>query len=298
MDFVLKQDVFDGLKSICREVKKNGEKMSVEMMLMKMMDMQDLPIHCPYHHFIVPAALLTQVAVDEKIPDDEFDKWLESAETRAKTVPAGFCGECGTCGAAVGIGIFISIYTKATPKSEENWQWANEATGLCLQEIASYPGPRCCKRTAFLAAKEGVSYINDKCGTSLVSDEITKCSYHDRNAECLEEKCPFYNGSGKANDQLMAIVVEKEMMPKKDPQRTCKCMNEPVKLASQKGIITWIVKPGQEVKAGEVLCEGEVEKKIVEFTAPYDGVLTEQCIKDEQVFTAGTVLGYMKATGN
>lgn len=294
MHFILKQEVFDGLKSICKEVRRSREKMPMELMLMKMMDMQGLPMHCPYHHFIVPAALLTQVAIDEKTTEDEFNKWLELAEARAKTVPAGFCGECGACGAAVGIGIFISVYTKATPKSEETWQWANEATGLCLREIASYKGPRCCKRTSFLAVKEGVPYVNDKCGTSLISDEIKECLYHDRNAECLEESCPFYGGLGKENTQLTAIVAEKEMMPERNSEETCKCMKESAKADSQKGIITWLVTPGQHVKAGEVLCEGEVEKKVIEFTAPYDGILAEQCIKDGQVFTAGTVLGYIK----
>lgn len=236
MYFELEQNIFDGLRGICEEVRENSEKMTVNAMLMKMMDMQDLPMHCPYHHFIVPAAMFTQVAIAEDRDSDTFNEWMRSAEERAKTVPAGFCGECGTCGAAVGMGIFVSIYTGATPKSRKNWQWANEVTGKCLQKIASYPGPRCCKRTAFLAVNEGVPYINDRCGTTLVAGESLNCSYHDRSAECLE---------------------------------------------------------GDEVKAGETVCEGEVDKRVIEFEAPCDGILVKQCIKEGQVFTAGTVLGYV-----
>lgn len=294
MKFELKQEVYDGLRKICMQVKAAHEEMSVTQMLIRLMDMQNLPMHCPYHHFIVPAALLTQAAILEDKSDEELAAWLDKAEERAKTVPAGFCGECGTCGSAVGIGMFISIYTGATPKSVENWQWANEITGICLQKISSYPGPRCCKRTSFLAVNEGVPYINEKLGLSLAAEPDRQCGYHHKNAECLEQKCPFYECEKKEPDTRQAIVVEEEKMPRKDPKRTCKCMNEPVKLAAKKGTLMWVKQEGDAVRKGEILCEGEVEKKIVEFLAPCDGVLTEQVIKDGEVFTAGDVLGYVK----
>ena len=293
MYFELEQDIFDGLRGICEEVRENSEKMTVNAMLMKMMDMQDLPMHCPYHHFIVPAAMLTQAAIDEDRDSDTFNEWMRSAEERAKTVPAGFCGECGTCGAAVGMGIFVSIYTGATPKSKENWQWTNEVTGKCLQKIASYPGPRCCKRTAFLAVNEGVPYINDRCGTTLVAEESLNCSYHDRNAECLEGECPFYESENPEKNDGHAIIVGHEMMPRKEPGRTCDCMNRPISLDSKKGVLSWLKDEGDEVKAGETVCEGEVDKRVIEFEAPCDGILVKQCIKEGQVFTAGTVLGYV-----
>lgn len=95
-------------------------------------------------------------------------------------------------------------------------------------------------------------------------------------------------------DKLQEIAVAPEMMPRKDPKRTCKCMNEPVKLETKKGTLTWIKNVGDTVKAGELICEGEVEKKIVEFIAPCDGIVAEQCIKDGEVFTAGSILGYIK----
>ena len=90
--------------------------------------------------------------------------------------------------------------------------------------------------------------------------------FYDRNADCIEEQCPFYITENETKSERFAIVVEPEMMPKKDPKRTCKCMNEPVKLSTKKGVLTWIKEVGDQVKAGEVICEGEVEKKIIEFT--------------------------------
>lgn len=298
MYFELKQELFDRLREICMETRRAEESMSVTRMLTRLMDLEGLPMHCPYHHFIVPAALLTQSAVFEKRDVSELSAWLDLAEERAKTVPAGFCGECGTCGSAVGIGMFLSIYTGATPKSVENWQQANEITGICLQKIAAYPGPRCCKRTSFLAVNEGVPYLNEKLGLEFTVETDPSCTYHNRNAECLEGECPFYEGGEAMRDTGRAIIVEAEKMPKKDPAKICKCMNEPVKLESKKGTLFWVKQTGDTVKKGEVICEGEVEKKTVEFPAPCDGVLTQQCVGDGEVFTAGDILGYVRPCGS
>lgn len=298
MYFELKQELFDRLREICMETRRAEESMSVTRMLTRLMDLEGLPMHCPYHHFIVPAALLTQSAVFEKRDVSELSAWLDLAEERAKTVPAGFCGECGTCGSAVGVGMFLSIYTGATPKSVENWQQANEITGICLQKIAAYPGPRCCKRTSFLAVNEGVPYLNEKLGLEFTIETDPSCTYHNRNAECLEGECPFYEGGEAMRDTGRAIIVEAEKMPKKDPAKICKCMNEPVKLESKKGTLFWVKQTGDTVKKGEVICKGEVEKKTVEFPAPCDGVLTQQCVGDGEVFTAGDILGYVRPCGS
>lgn len=198
MAFVMKDEIFAELKNLCCEMYETGETLSCEKALMKLMDMDGIPMHCPYHHFIMPAALLTVTAVQEKRDRQELTDWLETAEERAKTVPPGFCGNCGACGAAIGIGMFISIYTGGSPLSLENWQWANEGTGISLLAIAEYPGPRCCKRTTFLAARAGIPYINEKCGLDLTISDDIRCEYHDKNAQCLEEKCPFYRESCEA----------------------------------------------------------------------------------------------------
>lgn len=294
MHFELKQEVYDNLKAICRETLERERAMTINEMMMQLMDLEGLPMHCPYHHFIVPAAFLTQAAVAEGRTARELDDWLELAEERSRTIAAGACGECGVCGAAVGCGIFTAIYTGATPKTRENWKWANTVTGTCLQHLASYEGPRCCKRTCMLAAEAGIPYINENCGTSFTWMENWECRYHHKNAECIESKCPYYKGSGgEAVKPEIPIIVEDEKMPRKGPDCTCKCMNEGIKLQEKKGILTWIKKEGDLVREGELICEGEVEKKIVEFLAPCGGVLTRCAIADGEVFTAGTVLGYI-----
>lgn len=192
MKYDLKQEIFDQLKAQCLTIHQSGKKVKVEEALMSLMNAPGMAMHCPYHHFIMPAVLLTLASIEQEKSEAQLEEILIVAEERAKTVPAGFCGECGACGAAVGIGMTVSILTQATPKTTESWQWANEATGLCLQEIAKYPGPRCCKRTSFLAAKRGVPYINEKCNLNLEISEMIKCNYYEKNAECLEAQCPFY----------------------------------------------------------------------------------------------------------
>lgn len=198
MAFIMKDEVFAEMKDVCRAMHREGKKLKVEEALMNLMNMEGMPMHCPYHHFMMPGALLTLAAVDEGKSEEELNQWLDLAEERAKNVLPGFCGLYGACGAAVGAGIFVSIYTGGTPMSGENWKWANEATGKSLLRIAQYPGPRCCKRTSFLAALEAVPYINEKCGLHFEITEDITCRYHQKNAECLESKCPFYKDGKEA----------------------------------------------------------------------------------------------------
>lgn len=193
MAFVMKDEVFADLISRCKEICEKGEPLPADKILTCLMNEKGIVMHCPYHHFIMPAALLTAVALEQKRSCEELIQLLEQAEERAKTVPGGFCGNCGSCGAAVGAGIFVSVLTGASPMTRENWQWANEVTGRCLIAIARYPGPRCCKRTSFLAVREAVPYINEKCGLHLTVSEEIICEYHEKNAQCLEEECPFYH---------------------------------------------------------------------------------------------------------
>lgn len=295
MAFEIKQQVFDDLVRICYEVYNKKEVEPVNVVMDRLMNLEDLPIHCPYHHFIVPAALLTETAIMTDRSIDELDVWLEIAEERAKTVPGGFCGNCGTCGAAVGIGIFVSVYTEASPMTVENWQWANESTGRCLQRIASYPGPRCCKRTCYLALQEGVPYINEKCGLSLQIDPALVCTFSNRNPDCILSQCPFCKEHPRNTPEGYQIICPERKMPKPDPYKDCDCIHRPVELTESRGVIEWKVLDGDFVKKGELIAEGEINKLTIQFFAETDGILIKN-IMDGEVFTYGTVLGSIKAS--
>lgn len=150
-------------------------------------------MHGPEHHFLVPAALLTTWCnVGER--EHEKAKLLAEARRRAEAVVGGFCGFWGACGAAVGVGIFFSLATGATPLSTKAWQVANDATARVLSRIAQLGGPRCCKRDSFVALEGAAILANDVLGVSLAPQQAVRCAFSARNRECLKLACPYFPG--------------------------------------------------------------------------------------------------------
>ena len=188
-------DYYVGIREKCLEFYKEEPMRTVWEWAMECMDLEGLPMHCPPHHFMVPAVLLTACARLEGRTDDELKKMLAEADKRSKKVLGGFCGYYGSCGAGVGVGIFLSVYTNTTPVSEEKWQWVNQATGRSLLHIASVEGPRCCKRNAFLAFEEAAVIIWERLGLELAEPGKVVCHYFMNNKECKKEKCPYYPGN-------------------------------------------------------------------------------------------------------
>ena len=151
-------------------------------------------MHGPEHHFLVPAVLLT--AYDNATGRPELKAGhLAEARRRAERVPGGYCGSHGTCGAAVGTGIFLSVLTGATPLSTFEWRQCNRLTALCLLRIADAGGPRCCKRDTFLALRTAVEEIAAARGVRLPAPEAVRCEFLALNAQCLAEACPFFSGA-------------------------------------------------------------------------------------------------------
>ena len=155
-----------------------------------------IAMHGPEHHFLVPAVLLSvyynvmgnQTAKEEKI---------KIAQKRAANVLGGFCGFYGDCGAAVGVGIFISVMTGATPLSTKEWRLSNLATGRSLITIAENGGPRCCKRNSFLAIYEAGEFVKEQFGVALPVNDTVKCEFTDLNKQCIKEKCLYYKENNK-----------------------------------------------------------------------------------------------------
>ncbi len=76
MAFVMKDEIFAELKNLCCEMYETGETLSCEKALMKLMDMDGIPMHCPYHHFIMPAALQSaSVCLSASIPEEVLFLW-------------------------------------------------------------------------------------------------------------------------------------------------------------------------------------------------------------------------------
>ncbi|MBU5591441.1 SAM-dependent methyltransferase [Clostridium sp. MSJ-4] len=149
-----------------------------------------IKMHGPEHHFLVPAVLISAYynAIGKK--EDKEGKIKEAAK-RSKNVLGGFCGFYGSCGAAVGTGIFMSIITGATPLSKEPWKFSNFVTAKSLNAIAENGGPRCCKRDSFLAIEEASKYLAETLNVNLVNDKVS-CSFSQFNPQCIKEECIFY----------------------------------------------------------------------------------------------------------
>lgn len=52
-------------------------------------------------------------------------------------------------------------------------------------------GPRCCKRDAMIAFKNGIDYVNAHYGVTLQYEQM-QCGFTDFNEQCIKERCPFH----------------------------------------------------------------------------------------------------------
>jgi len=147
-----------------------------------------VPMHGPEHHAIVPAAIITAVRnAGYPVPEGSIEKALE----RANKVPGAWCGLYGDCGAAVGIGIAVSVLTNATPLTGKERGLALGATAFGLSKLLDGQ-PRCCKRASRRAVEAAVDYLNDKLGIKLMKSKGTVCTYTVRNQQCAKQECPYY----------------------------------------------------------------------------------------------------------
>ena len=157
--------------------------------MQKLMREPCIHMHGPEHHVLVGAALLA--ACRNSGADVDLDRALREMERRGKQVPGGACGFWGCCGAAVSAGIAVSILSGATPLKGGEWGLSNAMTAAALGEIASYGGPRCCKRDSFTAVRAAVPFIRAHFGWALELPARVVCGFSSFNEECLHERCPY-----------------------------------------------------------------------------------------------------------
>lgn len=146
------------------------------------------PIHGPEHHALVPAVILAAlrnhgVAV--------ADQQIESAIQRGRSVAGGACAFLGACGAAVGVGIAVSLLLAATPYRGEGRQAALQATLAALGRIAAYEAPHCCQRDCWLALGAAADSVQAVTGVCLRVEPIA-CTQYNQNKECIRQQCPLW----------------------------------------------------------------------------------------------------------
>lgn len=186
-------EVFYGkIKEVCQTYYTEEAKTDLFELASQCLNIDGLPMHCSPHHFLIPAVLLTICHKIQGDPYEYLNEDLEEANKRAHNVPGGFCGFYGSCGAAIGTGIFMSIYTQTNPCSEETWAWCNRCTADALTDIASVNGPRCCKRNTWLSLLRACDEIEKFLNIKICKPEHLNCTFHDRNKECKKGECPFF----------------------------------------------------------------------------------------------------------
>ena len=107
-----------GVQVILEGCKNSSSKNPIALM-QELMENPFIYMHGPEHHILVGAALLT--ACHNCGATFDMDQALEEMKSRGSQYPGGSCGLWGCCGAAVSVGMFISILTKATPLTGKSW---------------------------------------------------------------------------------------------------------------------------------------------------------------------------------
>lgn len=157
----------------------------------KAMNNDFVSIHGPEHHFLDGAAFM--IAFRNAGGDIDVEKCLDELEKRAATMPGAMCGYWGVCGAAASVGAALSVIHGTGPLSTDEFYKDNmEYTSSVLSAMSNIGGPRCCKRHAFLALTKGLEFVNKKYGVHMTIKPF-RCTFSDKNAQCLKEKCPFFN---------------------------------------------------------------------------------------------------------
>ncbi|MBT3364007.1 MAG: radical SAM protein [Chloroflexi bacterium] len=147
-----------------------------------------LPLHGPEHHSIVPAVIVAAVKnTGYSVPEEA----IEQAIKRGTKVPGGWCGFYGACGAAIGVGIAISIIKEATPLTGKPRSLAIEATSNALSNMVD-GHPRCCKRSSRRSIEIAIKFLQEELDIKLGNNQPMACSYSERNKECVKAKCAYY----------------------------------------------------------------------------------------------------------
>jgi len=144
----------------------------------------------PEHHVLVPAVILTALKNNQvKKPNGEeiIFSDIKEAINRASKIPGGWCGFYGSCGAGMGSGIAISIFTSANPSRDIPRTLANKMTSRSLKSIADNL-EHCCKRSVRIAIMEFIRFLDNEFSIKLEYKPY-KCPFSNRNDKCEKKKC-------------------------------------------------------------------------------------------------------------
>ncbi len=150
-------------------------------------------LYGPEHHVLTPAVILITLRNNNvKKPTGEEITVFEIKEAirRASKIPGGWCGFYGSCGAGMGSGVAISVFTGATPGKDIPRSMANRMTSRSLSRIADNL-EHCCKRSVKISICEALNFFKEEFGIYL-NYEPSSCSFSSVNNKCEHEKCLMF----------------------------------------------------------------------------------------------------------
>lgn len=174
---------------IVREIRQETSCAPVEI-FRHMVEKEYICMHGPEHHILDGACILT--AYRNAGGAIDLDAALEKLKYEGLRMPGAMCGLWGICGAITSIGAALAILDGTGPLSNDGtWGDHMAFTETAVGELGRVNGPRCCKRDAMIAFRNATRYINAHYPVTLGYEEPV-CTYSDRNAQCIRERCPFF----------------------------------------------------------------------------------------------------------
>lgn len=167
----------------------NSNEVNPVKLFLQIENLESVHMHGPEHHSIVPCILLT--TYKNCGGDINLLSAIETALIRSKQVPGGICGFWGTCGAAIGAGIYGSIVTNSSPMNKDSWHKSQKLVARVINRISQENALRCCKRTSRHAILESIIWTEEFLGIKLGKSNFS-CTLSSNNKECIKGDCPFY----------------------------------------------------------------------------------------------------------
>ena len=156
----------------------------------RLMNDEEIPMHGPIHHFLDGAAFLT--ALHNAGMDFDLPATLDELAKRAEQMPGAICGMWGVCGSAASLGAALAVVHGTGPLTGNDFYKDNlRLTSRILAREAEIGGPRCCKRNGYTALLTGIDFVKERYGITLEKEPV-HCRFHDRNQQCLKDRCPYY----------------------------------------------------------------------------------------------------------
>ncbi|MFC1495647.1 DUF5714 domain-containing protein, partial [Thermodesulfobacteriota bacterium] len=179
------KDGFQIIENICM----NSSETDMIKLLEKIHSHPSIPVHGPEYHAMVPGIILTTYYnLGGKVPKSA----INTAIKRGSSVPGGYCGFMGICGAAIGSGIALSIMLDANPLKSKERYLSQVTTRDVLTEITKINGPRCCQRDSWISLKKVAELSKEYLPLPLKADYEMECNQKKLNKECLGKKCPLF----------------------------------------------------------------------------------------------------------